>query len=265
MNRPFPPTLRKGLPATGYNPRVGRAGKPTFAGRPQQEDIAPIYLYLSLIPIFILVGVGLAGLGLTRLRKRNEERKLKVLKEYGWSWKEEEVKQSQDEPMDSGLRNRKRGAVVTTSKTPSEKPLIVGFWHPYWYVVLLCFSSALTIDYHSNAGGGGERVLWTAIAWVQATHPNGRVLSVVYTGDYPEASKEEILHKVKVCPFLIIQLRPLTLLSKGTIRYHPRTLFDSLRIAKIAACHLGLVLAQIHPSRTKCRKRLACAAGYGVR
>jgi hypothetical protein len=134
MNRPFPPTLRKGLPATGYNPRVGRAGKPAFAGRPQQEDIAPIYLYLSLIPIFILVGVGLAGLGLTRLRKRNEERKLKVLKNYGWSGKEEEVKQSEDEPIDSGLRNRKRGAVVTTSKTLSEKPLIVGFWHPYWYV-----------------------------------------------------------------------------------------------------------------------------------
>jgi hypothetical protein len=132
MNRPFPPTLRKGLPATGYNPRVGRAGKPAFAGRPQQEDIAPIYLYLSLIPIFILVGVGLAGLGLTRLRKRNEERKLKVLKEYGWSGKEEEVMRTEDEPQDSGLRNRKRGAVVTTSKTPSEKPLIVGFWHPYW-------------------------------------------------------------------------------------------------------------------------------------
>lgn len=134
MNRPFPPTIRKGLPATGYNPRIGRAGKPAFAGRPQQEDIAPIYLYLSLIPIFILVGVGLAGLGLTRLRKRNEERKLKVLKEYGWSGKEEVV-QNEDELKDSGLRNRKRGAAVTTSKTTQEKPLIVGFWHPYWYVL----------------------------------------------------------------------------------------------------------------------------------
>lgn len=49
---------------------------------------------------------------------------------------------------------------------------------------------------HSNAGGGGERVLWTAIAFMQRTEPN--VLSVVYTGD-ADATKEQILEKVKVC------------------------------------------------------------------
>jgi ALG11 mannosyltransferase N-terminus len=47
----------------------------------------------------------------------------------------------------------------------------------------------------SSAGGGGERVLWTAIAALQRTDPD--VLSVVYSGDI-DASKEQIISKVKV-------------------------------------------------------------------
>lgn len=47
----------------------------------------------------------------------------------------------------------------------------------------------------SNAGGGGERVLWAAIVHIQKTRPD--VLCVVYSGD-KEASKEEIIAKVKV-------------------------------------------------------------------
>ncbi|KAG6910663.1 hypothetical protein DXG01_008707 [Tephrocybe rancida] len=46
----------------------------------------------------------------------------------------------------------------------------------------------------SNAGGGGERVLWTAIAALQHTEPN--VVNVVYSGD-TDASKTEIISKVK--------------------------------------------------------------------
>jgi len=46
----------------------------------------------------------------------------------------------------------------------------------------------------SNAGGGGERVLWTAIAFIQRTERNA--VSIVYSGD-TDASKEEILKKVK--------------------------------------------------------------------
>lgn len=47
----------------------------------------------------------------------------------------------------------------------------------------------------SNAGGGGERVLWSAIAYLQREKPD--VVCMVYTGDYPEASKEEIIGKVE--------------------------------------------------------------------
>ncbi|KAG8747127.1 asparagine-linked glycosylation protein [Ceratobasidium sp. 414] len=45
-----------------------------------------------------------------------------------------------------------------------------------------------------NSGGGGERVLWTAIAYLQRT--DSHVFSVVYTGD-TDATKEEIISKVK--------------------------------------------------------------------
>ncbi|KAK7689918.1 hypothetical protein QCA50_006557 [Cerrena zonata] len=66
---------------------------------------------------------------------------------------------------------------------------LVGFFHPY-----------------CNAGGGGERVLWTAVALVQRTEPD--VVSVVYSGDI-DASKEEIIRKVKAR--FDIELAPETL------------------------------------------------------
>ena len=53
----------------------------------------------------------------------------------------------------------------------------------------------LSLCYHSDAGGGGERVLWTAIRDVQKEFP--QVVCVVYTGDV-EATKEQIINKVKV-------------------------------------------------------------------
>ncbi|KAJ7160707.1 mannosyltransferase [Mycena filopes] len=54
---------------------------------------------------------------------------------------------------------------------------VFAFFHPY-----------------CNAGGGGERVLWTAIAYIQRTHPD--ILCVVYTGDIT-ATKASILEKVQ--------------------------------------------------------------------
>nr|AIT18233.1 TerpI [Mucor circinelloides] len=58
-----------------------------------------------------------------------------------------------------------------------DQPLFLGFFHPY-----------------CNAGGGGERVLWTALRDVQRDFSN--VICVVYTGDI-EATKEQIINKVK--------------------------------------------------------------------
>lgn len=47
----------------------------------------------------------------------------------------------------------------------------------------------------SNAGGGGERVLWAAIRATQQKWPNA--LCVVYTGDH-DVNKEQILERVEV-------------------------------------------------------------------
>ncbi|KAI9566213.1 glycosyltransferase family 4 protein [Boletus coccyginus] len=53
----------------------------------------------------------------------------------------------------------------------------IAFFHPY-----------------CNAGGGGERVLWTSIAHIQREHKD--IICVVYSGDV-DASKQEIIEKVK--------------------------------------------------------------------
>jgi alpha-1,2-mannosyltransferase len=55
---------------------------------------------------------------------------------------------------------------------------VVGFFHPY-----------------CNAGGGGERVLWTAVQAVQARYPRARC--VVYTGDL-DVTAADILARTQV-------------------------------------------------------------------
>jgi len=63
------------------------------------------------------------------------------------------------------------------SLADSHRKRVVGFFHPY-----------------CNAGGGGERVLWTAIEHIQRTEPE--IVCVVYSGD-TDATKEAIIDKVK--------------------------------------------------------------------
>jgi alpha-1,2-mannosyltransferase len=68
------------------------------------------------------------------------------------------------------------------------KPCTVAFFHPY-----------------CNAGGGGERVLWTAIRALQNEHSHLKF--VVYTGDQ-DVSGEDILRRAKE-RFNITLLRPI--------------------------------------------------------
>ncbi|KAH9948253.1 mannosyltransferase [Amylocystis lapponica] len=77
-----------------------------------------------------------------------------------------------------GANHERRRAVLNElSLTDIHSKKLVGFFHPY-----------------CNAGGGGERVLWTAIAIMQRSEPD--VVSVVYSGDV-DATKEQIIAKVK--------------------------------------------------------------------
>ncbi|EIN12293.1 UDP-Glycosyltransferase/glycogen phosphorylase [Punctularia strigosozonata HHB-11173 SS5] len=89
-------------------------------------------------------------------------------------------------------RPYKRQELLTSLGIPQNEAgskKIVGFFHPY-----------------CNAGGGGERVLWTAIAMLQRTEPD--IVSVVYSGDV-DATKEEIIANVK--SKFDIELSPTTL------------------------------------------------------
>lgn len=54
---------------------------------------------------------------------------------------------------------------------------------------------------NSNAGGGGERVLWAAIRATQKRWPNAKC--IVYTGDH-DAEKSDILARVKACLSLFV-------------------------------------------------------------
>ncbi|SCV73700.1 BQ2448_6130 [Microbotryum intermedium] len=66
------------------------------------------------------------------------------------------------------MNERRRRIALATIGTVDldivRKTRIVGFFHPY-----------------CNAGGGGERVLWTAVAFLQKEEPD--LICVVYTGD----------------------------------------------------------------------------------
>ncbi|KAF9516363.1 glycosyltransferase family 4 protein [Hydnum rufescens UP504] len=82
------------------------------------------------------------------------------------------------------LRNEtRRGFILDSLATDDAERLsigrktIAGFFHPY-----------------CNAGGGGERVLWAAVAYLQRTEPD--LVCVVYTGD-TEASKGDIISNVQ--------------------------------------------------------------------
>ncbi|EAL18406.1 hypothetical protein CNBJ3290 [Cryptococcus deneoformans B-3501A] len=116
-------------------------------------------LVASIVPMLLLLSVGGCALYINSLRKTNALKRATLLEKMGMP----------DNVLIHGT--------TTTPPYMSTKKTIVGFWHPY-----------------CNAGGGGERVLWVAVRYIQRQEPDTLVL--VYSGDYPTASKEEIIGKV---------------------------------------------------------------------
>ncbi|WWC59281.1 uncharacterized protein I303_101832 [Kwoniella dejecticola CBS 10117] len=117
-------------------------------------------LIASVVPILILFGLGLVVLGLQRIRARNLVRRKELLEKMGM-------------PEHSVVPG-----TTDTAPSMSGDKLVIGFWHPY-----------------CNASGGGERVLWSAVRHLQKTEKDALIL--VYSGDYPAASKETILGRAK--------------------------------------------------------------------
>ncbi|KAJ1802904.1 asparagine-linked glycosylation protein, partial [Coemansia sp. RSA 2599] len=72
--------------------------------------------------------------------------------------------------------NKERVKAATSPDTSAHEAYYVGFFHPF-----------------ANAGGGGERVLWTMIKAIQDKYPF--VVSVIYSGD--KVKREQLLQNVK--------------------------------------------------------------------
>ncbi|KAJ5625924.1 CAZyme family GT4 [Penicillium lagena] len=74
---------------------------------------------------------------------------------------------------------------------------VVGFFHPFWYVTFFgSYDAPQKTDgeRYSNAGGGGERVLWEAVRATQRRWP--KAICAIYTGDH-EVNKTTMLERVE--------------------------------------------------------------------
>ena len=135
---------------------------------------------------YYIITIGLRLLGWYLLRK-SETRRYAILGELV------EIK-------------KKHGGVMK-----QEEALIVGFFHPFWCAEsfssisdcelnLLLFPLHLVplliwVSLYSNAGGGGERVLWASIRATQNRYPNA--VCAVYTGDH-EVDSSSMLKRIQV-------------------------------------------------------------------
>jgi ALG11 mannosyltransferase N-terminus len=117
--------------------------------------------------------------------------------------------------------------------------------------------------WYSNAGGGGERVLWTAVAFMQRTEPD--VISVVYSGD-TDATKEQIIAKVKVrVPSAGLSYAPsmqhsLTLL-KGSIQHFARPRLAAFCLPRVEVVRRRPCMATVHPRWAEYGVHVPCMGG----
>jgi alpha-1,2-mannosyltransferase len=160
-----------------------------------------VALILGFFPLTtILLGPKLifwvGGIAGSYLRKKTAGRKAQILdltEKDQAEWEEEGKDRRNSDDWES-VDAYAVGTAKNGEKGEEEWDGIVGFLHPFWYVWLgeLCECAA---DEISNAGGGGERVLWAAIRATQKRWPKAKC--VVYTGDH-DVDKAAILARVKV-------------------------------------------------------------------
>lgn len=163
------------------------------------------------------------SIGLHLKRKTSERRKLilarvKADEQNYWS-KRDKPQKTEDEDWE-----QIEGYAVPTAPNGeipgNDWEGIIGFFHPFAYVRQHPLPFEYT-DLPSNAGGGGERVLWGAIAATQKRWP--KAICAVYCGDH-DITKDALIERVQsrfnitihspTIIFLYLSTRDLLLASK---------------------------------------------------
>jgi alpha-1,2-mannosyltransferase len=160
-----------------------------------------ITLILGCLPLaIVLLGPKLifwlgktAGLYLTKKTAGRKAQILELTEKDQVEWEEEGKDRRNSDDWES-VDAYAVGTAKNGEKGEEEWDGIVGFLHPFWYLYYrgLCGCAA---DENSNAGGGGERVLWAAIRATQKRWPKAKC--IVYTGDH-DVDKASILARVQV-------------------------------------------------------------------
>jgi alpha-1,2-mannosyltransferase len=179
----------------------------------------PILALTPLIVFFVLPliakGLGwILGLYLSKKTDGRRSHLLELMKED--EKKFQETDRGQKDSSDDDWETVEAHSVGTSGngeKGQAEWAGIVGFFHPFWYASYSRAKPRMTLTVCSNAGGGGERVLWAAIRATQHRWPHAKC--VVFTGDH-DVNKEAILARVKV-------YRPMNTKFRG---FAPLTLSD---------------------------------------
>ncbi|EHY55714.1 asparagine-linked glycosylation protein [Exophiala dermatitidis] len=120
-----------------------------------------------LLPVIFLLFMRLAlrGLGWF-LEEKTKERRAAIAARIARERAAVHERQEISREVEDGWQNIEKTGTAENGKSPQDEfNGVVGFFHPF-----------------CNAGGGGERVLWAAIAATQRRWPNA--ICAVYTGDH---------------------------------------------------------------------------------
>lgn len=137
---------------------------------------------VPLLPLILIlfIQLSLRALG-WYLQAQTEDRKAAITSRVRAEIAAIQSDQASQEVEDGWEKIEESGTAENGKPLPDNWSGIVGFFHPFWSVPISEYVIRILIS-SSNAGGGGERVLWAAIAATQRRWPNA--ICAVYTGDH---------------------------------------------------------------------------------
>jgi hypothetical protein len=119
-----------------------------------------------------------------------------------------------------------------------------------WLRLVYKLELQLMLIVHSNAGGGGERVLWAAIRATQKRWPSAHC--VVYTGDR-DVDKKAILARVEVCIYTSKRYAYADKVIVEPLQYSPPSSNSHISLPYNSTLGLGLEMAAFHTYGTVSR------------